>query len=79
MPKTSVIERNKKRQRLEKKFRAKREALLAECKAAYKKGEIPWEIQSKLQKLPRNSHYTRLQKRCRLCGRPHAVYKKFGL
>lgn len=79
MAKTSVIERNKKRQRMETKYRAKKNALKEARKAAYKKGEIPWDVQLKLQNLPRNSHRTRLCKRCRLCGRPRGVYKKFGM
>ena len=79
MAKVSVVARNEKRRRMEKKYRAKKAALLEQCKAAYKKGEIPWELNIKLQKLPRNSHLTRLQRRCRLCGRPRGVYKKFGL
>ncbi len=33
----------------------------------------------KLQKLPRDASPTRQQRRCRLSGRPHAVYRKFGL
>jgi len=79
MAKTSVVERNKKRQRLEKKFRAKREDLLKQRAELFKKGEIPWEIQLKLQKLPKNSNFTRQRNRCRLCGRPRGVLKKFGL
>ena len=55
------------------------EELKKQAQAAYAKGEIPWDIQHKLQALPRNSHPTRIQKRCGLCGRPRAVYKKFGL
>lgn len=79
MAKTSVIERDKKRRNLEKKFRAKREDLLQLRTEAFKKGEIPWEIQLKLQELPKNSNRTRQQRRCRLCGRPRGVLKKFGL
>ena len=37
------------------------------------------EAQIKLQKLPRDANPIRLQRRCNLTGRPHAVYKKFGL
>jgi small subunit ribosomal protein S14 len=33
----------------------------------------------KLQKLPRNSSPSRVTRRCKLTGRPHAVYRKFGL
>jgi small subunit ribosomal protein S14 len=32
-----------------------------------------------LQKLPRDASPARKQRRCRVSGRPHAVYRKFGL
>jgi small subunit ribosomal protein S14 len=32
-----------------------------------------------LQKLPRDASPTRQQRRCQVSGRPHAVYRKFGL
>lgn len=32
-----------------------------------------------LHKLPVNSSPSRLNRRCELCGRPKAVYRKFGL
>jgi len=32
-----------------------------------------------LQKLPRDASPARQQRRCRVSGRPHAVYRKFGL
>ena len=32
-----------------------------------------------LQKLPRDASPARQQRRCRISGRPHAVYRKFGL
>lgn len=79
MAKKSSIARNKKRIRLEKKFMNKRAELKKQAQAAYAKGEIPWEIQHELQALPKNSHRTRISSRCRQCGRPHAVYRKFGL
>ncbi len=79
MAKQSIIARNKKRQRLEEKYRPKREELKRLRREAYVKGEIPWEIQQQLQSIPRNSHPTRIQSRCRVCGRAHAVYRKFGL
>ena len=34
---------------------------------------------AKLQRLPRNASPVRVQQRCQLCGRPHSVYRKFGL
>ena len=79
MPKTSVIARNRKRDKLEQRYRTKREELKALAQQYYVKQEIPWDVQRKLQSLPRNTHRTRVCKRCRICGRAHAVYKKFGL
>jgi small subunit ribosomal protein S14 len=32
-----------------------------------------------LQKLPRNASPSRQRQRCRVSGRPHGVYRKFGL
>ena len=37
------------------------------------------EAQLKLQALPRDASPVRLQRRCRLTGRPHGYYRKFGL
>lgn len=37
------------------------------------------ETQAKLAKLPLNSNPVRHSTRCQQCGRPHAVYRKFGL
>lgn len=37
------------------------------------------ESQEKLAKLPVNSNPVRHSKRCKCCGRPHAVYRKFSL
>lgn len=33
----------------------------------------------KLAKLPRNASPVRQQRRCKVTGRPHGVYRKFGL
>lgn len=79
MPKKSVVEREKKRKRLETRYRKKRAELKQQMRVAFKAGDIPWDAQQKLQKLPRNSSRIRAQRRCYFCGRPHAVYKKFGL
>ena len=40
--------------------------------------EERWDAQLKLQ-LPRDSSSVREQRRCGVTGRPHAVYRKFGL
>ena len=38
-----------------------------------------WDAQVKLQKLPRDASPTRQVRRCNLTGRPHGVYRRFGL
>jgi small subunit ribosomal protein S14 len=79
MPKTSAIERNKKRIHLSAKFAAKR----AELKALLINPTVTDEefhaTQKKLQKLPRNSSPTRIRNRCSLSGRPRAYIRKFGV
>lgn len=79
MAKKSMKARDQKRIRLEQQVRAKRQTLKDQAQKAYAEGEIPWDVQRALQKLPRNSHHTRICYRCRICGRSRAVYKKFGL
>ena len=78
MAKKSMIEREKKRIRLEKKYASKRKNLLQQ----YKNEEIfniKLKIHSKIQKLPRNSSKIRIQNRCWKTGRPRGVFRDFGL
>jgi len=79
MAKQSMIEREKKRLKTVKKYEAKRAELKAVIKNPNSSFEERMEAQSQLQKLPRNASPSRVQRRCRLTGRPHAVYRKFGL
>ena len=79
MAKTSMIEREKKRTRLVAKYAKKRAALKAIVNDRSAPEEERWEAQEKLQKLPRNASPVRQQRRCALTGRPHGVYRKFGL
>lgn len=79
MAKTSVIERELKKQKLVAQFAAKRIALKAIIHSASASPEEKWEAQIKLQKMPRNSSKCRLRNRCQLTGRPRGVYRKFGL
>ena len=78
MAKKSMIEREKKRIRLEKKYSLKRATLLTEYKNANEFGS-KMEIHSKLQKLPRNSIKIRIRNRCWKTGRPRGVFRDFGL
>ncbi len=41
--------------------------------------EEKFEVQEAFAKLPRNSCPTRVTRRCRITGRSHAVYRKFGV
>ena len=79
MAKTSAIERNKKRQRLTKKFAAKRAHLKALAKDTTLTPEERFNARVKLATLPRNSSPTRLRLRCTLSGRPRGNYRKFKL
>ncbi len=79
MPKTSAIERNKKRQRLVEKYKAKRaelKAILANPKTA----DVDFfAAQKQMAKLPRNSSRVRIRNRCSLSGRPRAYIGRFGV
>ncbi len=74
-----MIQRELKRERLVAKFAAKR----AEIKAKLKDTSLSYEEQEALhialQKLPRDSSPVRQRNRCQITGRPHGVYRKFGL
>ena len=76
MAKKAMIEREKKRERLVKKYAAKRAALLAIANDQEKPMEERFKARLKLAELPRNSSATRLHNRCQITGRPHAYYRK---
>ena len=78
MAKKSMIEREKKRLRLNKKYALKRVNLLQNYDEA-DTFNLKLEFHSKLQKLPRNSAKTRIRNRCWKTGRPRGVFKDFGL
>ena len=79
MAKVSMIERERKREKLVGKYAAKR----AELKAIITNPETEYDERmaavKKLQMLPRDSSSSRLRNRCRVSGRPHGYYRKFGL
>jgi small subunit ribosomal protein S14 len=78
MAKKSMIQREKKRIRLEKKYALKRADLLTKYHNEESfNGKL--EIHSKLQKLPRNSAKTRIRNRCWKTGRPRGVFRDFGI
>ncbi|MCY4150799.1 MAG: 30S ribosomal protein S14 [Aestuariivita sp.] len=76
MAKKSMIEREKKRQRLVAKFASKRAELKGIANDDSKSMEERFKARLQLAKLPRDSSRTRLHNRCQLTGRPHAYYRK---
>ena len=79
MAKKSSIERNKKRERLVKKYAEKRAELKRVMSDPSTTDEAFYIAQRKLTKLPRNSSKIRLRNRCSITGRARAYIRKFGL
>jgi small subunit ribosomal protein S14 len=79
MAKKSMIAREKKRTDTVAKFAVKRAALKAILNDPKAGDDEKWEAQVKLQKLPRDASPVRQRRRCQITGRPHGVYRKFGL
>jgi len=79
MAKTSMIARENKRSKLVAKYAKKRAELKAVINSMTASDEEKWDAQVKLQKLPRDASPTRQRNRCQVTGRPHGVFRKFGL
>jgi small subunit ribosomal protein S14 len=79
MAKKSSVEKNKRRERLVKRFAAKRETL----KATANNNDLPMEerfsARLKLAELPRNSAPVRVRNRCEITGRARAYYRKLKM
>ncbi len=78
MARKSLIQREKKKQRLEQKYRIIRQLIKKKMGEALSLDE-KWQFQKQLQSLPRNSAPNRLHRPCFLTGRPRANYRDFGL
>ncbi|XPM59601.1 MAG: 30S ribosomal protein S14 [Leptolyngbya sp. IPPAS B-1204] len=78
MAKKSMVEREKRRQKLVAKYAQKREMLLEQFASAETQQER-LEIHRQIQQLPRNSAPTRVRNRCWLTGRPRGYYRDFGV
>ncbi|HRJ51190.1 MAG TPA: 30S ribosomal protein S14 [Candidatus Thiothrix moscowensis] len=79
MAKKSMIAREARRTAAVAKYAAKRDALKATISNPESSYEAVLDAVEKLQKMPRDSSPVRQMTRCNLTGRPHAVYRKFGL
>jgi small subunit ribosomal protein S14 len=78
MAKKSMIEREKKRQKLVAKYAQKREDLKEQIANAESQAER-MDLHRTLQQLPRNSARTRVRNRCWVTGRPRGYFRDFGL
>ena len=79
MAKKSMINRERKRTLTVAKYAVKRAALKAIIANPSSSAEERWEAQKKKKKQPRDACSARQRNRCRITGRPHGVYRKFGL
>ena len=79
MAKKSMIARDAKRQKMVRRFAARRAELkriIASPKSSDEERQL---AADKLKKMPRDASPTRLRNRCAISGRPHGFYRKFGL
>ena len=79
MAKTSMVNREVKREKLAKRYAAKRaelKKLIANPATGY---EEKIDAVNKLAKLPRDSSECRQRNRCAITGRPRGTFRQFGL
>jgi len=79
MAKTSAVERNKKRERLAKKWAGRRGRLKTIANDESRPLEERFLARLKLAETPRNASPVRQRNRCELTGRPRGTYRKFKL
>ena len=79
MAKKSMVERELRRAKLVKRYAGKRAELKELIRDPKTDETTRREAQRKLQAIPRNASPVRLRNRCRITGRPHGFYRKFGL
>ena len=79
MAKRSMINRDLKRMHLIKKHAAQRAELRDRIKNTSLSDDERSQARTKLSMLPRDSSPSRLRNRCKITGRPHGYYRKFGL
>ncbi len=79
MAKTSLVQREKKREKLVARYAKQYAELRGIAADAKRSDEERWAARLELQKLPRNANPTRLRNRCALTGRPRGTFRVFGL
>ncbi len=79
MARLSLINRELKRRRTVNKYSAKRAELKEKLRDPKTDEDDREEARRQLQCLPRDASPSRQRNRCRLTGRAHGYYRKFGL
>ena len=79
MAKTNMVEREKRRARIVKKYAAKRAQLKEIIRSPKSTPEQRVAAQAALQSQPRDASASRRRNRCQITGRSRGVYRKFGL
>lgn len=79
MAKKIAVEKNRRRERMAKKFAGKRARLKALVRDENVPVEERFQAALKLAELPRNSAPSRIRNRCGLTGRPRAYYRKLNM
>ena len=79
MAKTSLKQREAKREKLVAKYAKKHDELKGIANDAKRSDEERYSARLALQQLPRNANPTRLRNRCAITGRPRGTFRKFGL
>jgi len=79
MAKKSAIENNLRKQRIAKKFAARRQRLLDVANDESRPMEERFESRLKLAELPRNGAAIRVRNRCEVTGRPRGYYRKMKM
>ncbi len=79
MAKTNMIEREKRRARVAKKYAGKRAQLKEIIRSPKSTPEQRLAAQVGLQTQPRDASVSRQRRRCQITGRSRGVYRKFGL
>jgi small subunit ribosomal protein S14 len=79
MAKTNMVEREKRRARVAKRYAARRAELKETIRNPRSTPEQRAAAQAGLQSLPRDASPTRQRNRCQITGRSRGVYRKFGL
>jgi len=79
MARLATINKEQRRQQTVQKYAVKRAALKSKMYDANSSDDERELARKQYQSLPRDASQCRLRNRCRLTGRPHGYYRKFGL